>query len=128
MILLDTHILLWWQNKPELLSEKYRVILDSGREATAISTITCWEIVTLLQKGRVELPYPYLDWIRIAIDKSNIQLLDVNLDVVNEVFRLPTNFHNDPADRLIAATSITHRAKLATMDRELIAYPFLNIL
>ena len=50
MILLDTHIFVWWQDKPEKLSVRYTEILDTTTEEIAISAITPWEISMLMLK------------------------------------------------------------------------------
>lgn len=126
MILLDTHILLWWQETPEELPARYKAILDTTTEELAISAITCWEISLLLKKNRLELPLPYSKWIRIAI--REVTILPLSLEVIDEVHNLPEEFHPDPADRIIAATSIAHKIKLATTDGKMTDYKFLNIL
>jgi PIN domain nuclease of toxin-antitoxin system len=126
MILLDTHILLWWQETPEELPPHYRSILDTTSDELAISAITCWEISLLVKKGRLELPLPYSQWIRIAT--QDITILPLSLEVIDQVYDLPEEFHSDPADRIIAATAIFNKAKLATSDGKMIEYKFLDIL
>jgi PIN domain nuclease of toxin-antitoxin system len=128
MILLDTHIFLWWQNEPELLPPAYAKILDAETETIAISSVTGWEIVMLLSKGRTQLPAPYPEWMDNVIRESEIVVLDLSLKVVEELYRLPSTFHKDPADRMIAATSLAYNIKIATADGKMTAYKFLDIL
>ena len=59
---------------------------------------------------------------REVIDRSKIILLEINMEVLAQEFYLPEYFHNDPADRLIGATSIAYRSPLVTMDRKLLSY------
>jgi PIN domain nuclease of toxin-antitoxin system len=128
MILLDTHILLWWQNEPSHLTSTYRTILDTTNDEIAISTISCWEIAMLVRKGRVTLPATYPEWMRTVIANSGLMLLDITFEVLEKLFSLPDAFHGDPADSIIAATSLAYDAQLATMDRKLVEYEFLSIL
>ena len=126
MILLDTHILIWWQDEPEKLSERYRAILDTTVDEIAISAITCWEVSLLLKKKRITLPFQYPEWIRIAT--KEVTILPLSLEVIDAVHNLPEEFHADPADRIIAATSIAYGAQLATTDGKMQGYRFLDIL
>ena len=128
MILLDTHIFVWWQDKPEKLSARYTEILDSTTEEIAISAITTWEISMLMLKNRLVLPDPCPIWMRNVAAKSGVILLPLSLEVVEQVHNLPKEFHPDPADRIIAATTLTHKIKLATTDGKMTAYSFLDIL
>jgi len=102
--------------------------LDANEEETAISVITCWEIATLVRKGKISLPAPYPEWIERVRSESLLTILDIDVDVIEWVYNLPDVFHGDPADRIIAATALLHRARLATMDRKLLGYEFLPIL
>jgi len=128
MILLDTHIFVWWQCNPDFLSAPYRIVLDSDKEEFAISTISCLEIVALTKRNRIELPDPYPIWIKNVMRESNVRMLDVTVEVVEQIYNFPASFHGDPADRVIAATSIVHQARLATMDQKLRSYSFLQLL
>jgi PIN domain nuclease of toxin-antitoxin system len=48
---------------------------------------------------------------------SSVCNLALDVEVVVALDQLPTNFHGDPADRLIVATAMAHRLHLATHDR-----------
>jgi PIN domain nuclease of toxin-antitoxin system len=128
MILLDTHILLWWQHEPTKLTAEYRSLLDTSEEQIAISTISCWEIAMLVRKSRIHLPTPYAERMQTILTDSDITLLDITMEVIEQLSGLPDSFHGDPADSIIATTALAHKAQLATMDRKLIEYGFLDIL
>ncbi len=54
MILLDTHIWIWWVNKSAELSVAKEAALSSCRsEGYGVSAITCWEVAKLVEKGRL---------------------------------------------------------------------------
>ncbi len=67
MIVLDTHALICWVNDDEQLFGRARKAIEkeiSGDDGQAfISTITAWEIASLVEKGRLTLTMDVKDWI-----------------------------------------------------------------
>lgn len=57
MIVLDTHIWIWWVHKAPELTDAYRSIIEE-HEATGIgiSAISCWEVAKLVEKGWLAFP------------------------------------------------------------------------
>jgi PIN domain nuclease of toxin-antitoxin system len=90
--------------------------------------MTFWEISMLARKGRVELSDPFPIWMKNVIQRSKVEILGVIPEIIEAVYNLPGEFHGDPADRIIAATSLAHKIKLATTDGNMTAYKFLDIL
>ena len=122
MILLDTHIWLWWLLGDGQLSDRERDSLDNlaTNRLIAISWVSVWETEMLERKGRIRLEPNFKIWIREATSPDFITLLPADLEVVIAQRELPENFHQDPADRLISATSILSGYKLATYDSRII--------
>jgi PIN domain nuclease of toxin-antitoxin system len=122
MILLDTHIWLWWLLGDGQLSDRERDSLDNlaTNRLIAISWVSVWETEMLERKGRISLEPNFKIWIRKATSPDFISLLPADLEVVLAQRKLPENFHQDPADRLISATSILSGYKLATHDSRII--------
>ena len=122
MILLDTHIWLWWLLGDGQLSDRERDSLDNlaTNRLIAISWVSVWETEMLERKGRIRLEPNFKIWIRKATSPDFISLLPADLEVVLAQRQLPENFHQDPADRLISATSILSGYKLATYDSRII--------
>src|SRR6056297_2515709 len=109
MIILDTHIWLWWLLGDGNLSSDERDTLDlkaSFQELT-VSWVSIWETEMLERKGRIKLSPDFSSWISVAIDLVIAQR------------QLPESFHGDPADRLITATSILSGYPLATHDKRI---------
>ena len=53
MILLDTHIWVWWVDDSQQLTDRRRhVIQDSVSSGLGISAISCWEVAKLVEYGR----------------------------------------------------------------------------
>ena len=129
MIMLDTHIWLWWAHDNQALPASYREVLQSRQgEGLAVSAISCWEIAKLVEKGRLVLPYDTSHWFDLALGQPNIHLLPLTPLVAVESTRLPPPFHADPADQLIVATARVHNFPLMTVDEKIRAYPFVGLL
>lgn len=122
MILLDTHFWLWWLLGDGRLTNPERDSLDelAKNRRLAISWVSVWEAEMLERKGRIRLEPNFEDWIREATNPGFITLLPADLEVVITQRQLPKNFHRDPADRLIAATSLLSGFHLATYDTKII--------
>lgn len=108
MINLDTHMLVFGMAGD--VSTKERTILSSN--PWSISAIVLWELAKLVQIGRLELD---LDDPAVTRTLSALYLWPVDLSVSRQSTRL--DFRGDPADELIAATSIVHSVPLLTRDR-----------
>ncbi len=118
MILLDTHIWLWWLLGDGNLSSSERESLNSKAEnqKLCISWVTIWETEMLERKQRISLEPDFQSWILHATRPEIITILPVDLAVVIAQRELPDSFHADPADRLITATSLLADYPLATHD------------
>ncbi|MEZ4865673.1 MAG: type II toxin-antitoxin system VapC family toxin [Caldilineaceae bacterium] len=99
------------------------LIQQSESNGLAISIISCWEVAKLVENGRLQLPYPVGEWLRIALAYPGMQLVDLSLPIVVTSTQLPGNFHRDPANQMIVATAITHQYPLLTVDAKILAYP-----
>ena len=126
MILLDTHVFIWFVNGDDKLSEKHLKILKE-EESKHISVISCWEISLLLEKERIKLKYPFDDWIQKALSAYNVNLINLDLDVIL-IYHKPVDFHSDPADKLITATLICKNIPLLTFGKKLIEFKGLKTL
>jgi PIN domain nuclease of toxin-antitoxin system len=120
LILLDTHVLLWLdRDDPSLGSAADRMAESALAEgALAASAITFWEIALLLARDRVELARPLEQWRRDLLASGLVEC-----PVVGEIGIAAAQFedlHGDPADRIILATALHHRATLVTADQRLL--------
>jgi len=122
VVLLDTHIWLWWLLGDGDLSSKEREVLEqlAASNMLAISWVTIWETEMLERKGRIQLLPDFQTWVRLATQPEIITLLSADTEVVLAQRQLPDSFHGDPADRLITATSILSGYELATHDQRIV--------
>ena len=123
MILLDTHIWVWWvHGSPQLLSDYRDYVQAHESEGLGISAISCWEVAKLAEGGRITLPLPVGEWLTMALTYPGIRLLGLSPQVAVESTQLPGVFHRDPADQIIVATARLYRCPLVTMDTKIRAY------
>lgn len=122
MVLLDTHIWLWWLLGDGALSDKERAALERLAEShsLAVSWVSVWETEMLERKGRIQLLPDFKKWIQFATNPQIATILSADTQVVLAQRKLPETFHADPADRLIVATSILSGYPLATHDRRIL--------
>ena len=54
MILLDTHVWVWWIHGDErLTSSQFEIIQASEEDVIGVSAISCWEVAKLVENGKV---------------------------------------------------------------------------
>ena len=123
MILLDTHIFIWWIDDSPRLSQRHRqIVRERQDDGLAISIYSCWEIAKLVEYGKLELKFPLEDWLEIALSHPNLRAINLTIPIIIKSTRL-SGFHKDPADQIIVATSIVLGIPLLTADNKIIAYP-----
>ena len=125
MIVIDTHILLWWVNRSGSLSDAaekaIKETLDSDSEVI-ISSISSWEISMLIEKGRLVLSMDVESWIDMVSQIDGVRFIPVDNEISVKSTLLPGEFHKDPADRMIVATARKLAVPLITADEKIIHY------
>jgi PIN domain nuclease of toxin-antitoxin system len=109
MLNLDTHVLLYALTGDLTTGE--RALL--ANETWSISAIVLWEIAKLSELGRIEID---LDNAELARILARIQTWPLTLDICRSIKSL--DFDSDPADEIIAATSLVHQVPLLTRERK----------
>ncbi len=123
MILLDTHIFIWWIDNSSRLSQRHRQIIQERQDdGLGISIYSCWEIAKLVEYGKLDLKFSIKDWLEIALSHPNLQSIDLTIPIIVKSTQL-SGFHKDPADQIIVATSMILGIPLLTADEKIIAYP-----
>ena len=115
MIVLDTHAWVWWAAGTQRLPAPARHAIDSA-DRLGVCAISLWEVAMLVAKRRLEFDRDPLVWLKQALALPRIELLPLSPEGAIEATRLPAVFQGDPADRIIVATTIRHRARLVTRD------------
>jgi|SRR5579871_1613560 len=109
MLNLDTHVLVFAIAGADHLTPRERRLLSS--EKWGISAIVLWEMAKLSQLGRIEVDFGDREVQGVL---SNLHVWPLDLDVALTSTRL--DFRADPADELIAATSLVYDVPLLTHD------------
>ena len=110
MLSLDTHILIHALKGDVRPSERNLL----AKQSWSVAAIVLWELAKLAQLGRITLDLNDPD-VESALATLHVWPLD--LTVARASTRL--DFRGDPADELIAATSIVHGIPLLTRDRRI---------
>ncbi|MBI4768669.1 MAG: type II toxin-antitoxin system VapC family toxin [Deltaproteobacteria bacterium] len=119
MILLDTHVWIWWVSNPELLSSQADTLINKSmvERKIYISSISVWEVAMLVVKRRLQLTLDVKDWIRSCEALPFIQFIPVSNAIASEAVFLPEKPLSDPADRIIVATARALDLILITKDK-----------
>jgi PIN domain nuclease of toxin-antitoxin system len=106
----DTHVLLYAVTGA-LHAREERLLRG---EPWSISAIVLWEIAKLAQLGRIVVDLDDPDVTRVL---GRVHVWPLTREIARASTRL--DFRGDPADELIAATSVVHKVPLVTRDRTL---------
>jgi PIN domain nuclease of toxin-antitoxin system len=121
MLLLDTCALIFDALEPKRLTAEARALIEveSAAGSLAISDISLWEVAMLVEHGRLDTGTDTASFCRLAIRARDLSVLPITVEIAARSATL--SLQGDPADRLIAATAIEHRARLVTTDKRLLA-------
>jgi PIN domain nuclease of toxin-antitoxin system len=123
MIVLDTHIWVWWVHGSDRLSQTQLEALETNEDGViGVSAISLWEIAKLVENGRLELPVSLEKWFAQALNYPGVQIIELTPEIAVESTRLPGEFHRDPADQIIVATARVMKCKLVTSDEKILNY------
>ena len=119
MILLDTHVLLWWQAGGVRLTARVQRAIDAAG-SIFVSPVSFWEIGLLAEKGRIRLDREPFVWAQDLLASDRLFVAALTPIAALRAGRLPAaGFTCDPADALIYATAVDLAIPLATKDQRL---------
>ena len=108
-LLLDTHVLIWWDEGARLSPAADRAIREADQ--VYVSAVSGWEIAIKTALGRLKTRRTVAD----AAGSSGFEELPVLLRHAEVLAGLPRH-HRDPFDRMLAAQAIAERLTLVTRD------------
>ena len=123
-LVLDTHILLWSLLQPEELSEDIKQLITSAQENSQLflCSISLWEIAMLKFKKRINIYEPITDFLSSITNINGLSIKDISAEIAAESISLIDDFHGDPADRIIVATTKVYGATLVTRDHKILTW------
>ncbi|MGH7893698.1 MAG: type II toxin-antitoxin system VapC family toxin [Candidatus Binatia bacterium] len=123
LLLLDTHVWVWWLTSPDTLTKRQRAAIERtrrhGGQPLLVSIISCWEVALLGQRGRLRFSIPLGVWLEQAVALPGLEVVPLSLPIILAGARLSRL--RDPADQLIVATAHDRGARLVTSDRRIAA-------
>ena len=114
-LLLDTHTFIWWDSEPQRLSQQVLNICQDTENALLVSVASLWETQIKLQLGKLKLNKPLAELVSGQQEVNKIDILDVKLEHVLALGKLPSH-HKDPFDRLLIAQADIEEATLIRKD------------
>jgi PIN domain nuclease of toxin-antitoxin system len=124
LILLDTHVLVWFTHEDSRLKEAARFLIEQATltDEAIISPISFWEVAMLVDKGRIPLGHRPIDWMHAVLDGNGFRIEPLAPIIAIAAGSLPGDIHGDPADRLIVATARHLGCPLLTNDQKILEY------
>ncbi len=125
MLVIDTHVLVWWAGSTGDLSVKARRTIErtlKEQGEVIVSSISVWEIAMLVEKGRLLMSMEVERWLDQVSAIEGVRFHPVDTEVAVKSASLPGEFHKDPADRMIVATARKLAVPLVTADEKILKY------
>ncbi|WP_250655467.1 type II toxin-antitoxin system VapC family toxin [Alkalimarinus coralli] len=128
MILMDTCAIILDSLNPKSVTATAMEAINKADENNAliISDISIWEISMLIKKKRIEVETTAANFINLFLQSRNVAVKLISPEIAELSVNFNSEINNDPADRIIAATSIIHNARLVTADQNLISSEMLD--
>jgi PIN domain nuclease of toxin-antitoxin system len=128
VIVIDTHIWIWWvHDHPDLRPWMRQRLIQHEADGIGVSAISCWEIARLVSGGRLDVGRPIEEWLAAGLAYPGVQLIDLSPEISIDSNYLPGEFHKDPADRIIVATARVCGCELLTADQKILDYPEVRV-
>ncbi len=121
MITLDTHVILWDALQPSILSGKAKEAIEKANQGDGLffCAISLWEIAMLIRKKRIEVSVSYRELVQLLLSCNKYVSQEITPEIAHLSTTLPGTINSDPADRIIAASSLVTKTPLVTADENL---------
>ena len=119
MIVLDTCAIIWDALDASQLTSKAKKAIERHESDLIICDISIWEIAMLIKRKRLVVDDTASGFIRLLLQARNFHIQAITPEIAERSVNFGSQINNDPADRLIAATSILRNAPVITADQNL---------
>jgi PIN domain nuclease of toxin-antitoxin system len=112
-------VLIWLSAEPQRLSSlAHDAIAESrGNDGLCISAITLWEVALLASRNRIQISGPIHNIVHDLA--APVLVKQITASVCITAVGFGEEIPRDPADRIIAATSVVEGIPLVTADQKL---------
>ena len=130
MITMDTCAIIWDALEPTKLSAKAKNAIKKADDSNELlmCDISIWEISMLVKRKRIEVDETPANLIKLILSSRNYTIVNISPEIAELSVNLNDEINSDPADRIIAATSILNQAPVVTADKNLIKASILETL
>lgn len=119
-LLLDTHLILWWQGMRDKVPAVARDMIEASTEAVYVSRASLWELSIKVGLGKLRVDLPRF---RDRLGEDGFSMLPIEDSHILKFAELPVfPDHKDPFDRLLVAQSLSEPLILLTVDTKLARY------
>ena len=119
-LLLDTHLILWWQGMRDKVPATAKDLIENTAEAVYVSRASLWEMAIKVNQGKLNLNMSRFCQ-RVVAD--GFAWLPIENAHILQISQLPIFAdHKDPFDRLLVAQAISEPLILLTVDSKLARY------
>ena len=121
MITMDTCAIIWDALEPKKLSATAKQAIKKADEENKLllCDISIWEIAMLVKRKRIEVNETPANLVRLILASRNYTVISISPEIGELSVSLDEEINSDPADRIIAATSILKNAPVVTPDQNL---------
>ena len=119
MIVLDTCAIIWGALDSTKLTPKAKKAIERHAGEMIICDISIWEIAMLIKRNRLVVDMATSGFISLLLQSRNFHVQDITPEIAEMSVNFGSQINNDPADRLIAATSILRNAPIITADQNI---------
>ncbi len=116
-LLLDTHVLLWWDGDDKRLPAAFQTAVGAPENDVYVSAASAWEIAIKRASGKLKTGGSVAS----TIKSHSFMALPVTVEHAERAGSLPL-LHRDPFDRLLVAQAYLERLTLVTVDDQILRY------
>ncbi|NLF07474.1 MAG: type II toxin-antitoxin system VapC family toxin [Pirellulaceae bacterium] len=122
-LLLDTHVLLWWLEDQQRISQEALSAIRDQENPVFVSAATVWEIKIKKSIGKLTAP----DDLEEVINDCRFSQLGISIRHATALRALPFH-HRDPFDRMLIAQANMENMTIVTRDSDIIQYGVSHLL